>query len=96
MHRQLTRLRPPDGSEDVYICTTCDEQTGGISAGTHTPQHTLVRCLSPAERSAEEPEGVEQRLQALEGKVASYSERMGRIERLLEGMSSTLLRLAPP
>lgn len=97
VRRVRADLRSPIGSsQDVYICATCDQQIGGVSVGAHIPQHTLVRCLSPAERSSERSEGVEERLRALEDKVASYSERMSRMELLLEGISSALSRIAPP
>ncbi|KAI0829941.1 hypothetical protein BC628DRAFT_1501118 [Trametes gibbosa] len=85
-----------ENDDDVYICAACDENIGGVSADDHKPHHTLVRCL-PLEirESSGGSERMEERLRELETKVASYSDRMTRIEQLLEGMSTTLARLVP-
>ncbi|KAH9858598.1 hypothetical protein C2E23DRAFT_716767 [Lenzites betulinus] len=85
-----------ENDTDIYICAGCDDRRGGVSAGRHRPQHTLVRCLPLQMRGASGgSERVEERLRELETKVASYSERMERMERLLEGMAATLAQLVP-
>ncbi|KAI0766856.1 hypothetical protein BD413DRAFT_567569 [Trametes elegans] len=76
--------------EDVYICEACDAIKGGINAGEHLSSHSLVRCMSPDVNTSGE-DVIDERLRALESRVAGYSDRFSalddkvtRIERLLE------------
>ncbi|KAI0656683.1 hypothetical protein C8Q70DRAFT_329984 [Cubamyces menziesii] len=96
------KMEPPffvcvDCIESIYICTDCDEQLGGLSIGAHTPSHSLLRYSRSSETNrAAGPS--EERLRALESKVASFSgqftalnERMHRMEGLLESLLSRLV-----
>ncbi|KAI0633747.1 hypothetical protein C8Q77DRAFT_1157911 [Trametes polyzona] len=90
--------------ETIYICTACDKATNSApSGGTHDPGHTLVRYLSSASRGSAAEGSVEARLRARElqgeshaGQLAALTERMSRIEGMLERTLSVLSRIAPP
>ncbi|KAI0766841.1 hypothetical protein BD413DRAFT_141310 [Trametes elegans] len=92
-----------DFGDKIYICRDCDEQLGGVTAGRHLPSHTLARGLpADAKRADQKAAAVEDRLHALESQVASYAdrftaitERMAKMEELLEGVSLTLMKLLP-
>ncbi|KAI0325467.1 hypothetical protein GY45DRAFT_1348843 [Cubamyces sp. BRFM 1775] len=75
---------PADAS--TFVCVDCDEKNGGVTVGDHLDTHSLVTCkLKVAEDDAEK--NTEQRLSAVEGRLAELTAQMGRIEKLLESLA---------
>ncbi|KAH9894903.1 hypothetical protein C8Q73DRAFT_644952 [Cubamyces lactineus] len=75
---------PTDGN--VFVCVDCDEKNGGVTVGDHQDTHSLVTCkLKVVEDDTEK--NTEQRLSAVEGRLAALTAQMERIEKLLESLA---------
>ncbi|CDO75523.1 hypothetical protein BN946_scf184871.g4 [Trametes cinnabarina] len=72
---------------NVFICQTCDEEKGGIKVNAHSSDHSLVRCTAPPDDEEEEEDNTEERLSAVEDKLATLAAQMDRIEKLLESLA---------
>ncbi|KAI0644525.1 hypothetical protein C8Q79DRAFT_777894 [Trametes meyenii] len=72
----------------IYICQDCDGMKGGITVNEHQESHSLVRCTP--EKVDDEVDGArdaQERLFAVEGKLAALTVQMERIEKLLESLA---------
>ncbi|KAI8975832.1 hypothetical protein BD414DRAFT_497057 [Trametes punicea] len=72
---------------NVFICADCDEKKGGFDLGQHERTHSLVYCTEKADEEDEEENTAEQRLSAVENKLAMLTTQMERIEKLLESLT---------
>ncbi|KAI0708178.1 hypothetical protein C8T65DRAFT_211601 [Cerioporus squamosus] len=69
---------------NIFVCQSCEDEKGGVTAGDHQATHTLVRCLEPpAEDVDEQEDSTEKRVAALETQISALTSQMDRIEKLL-------------
>jgi len=85
--------------DNLFICDACDSD--GVpeltrSAGKHTKEHHLIRCLAPNEGGADAVPETEQRLMSIESRLDGLSDRIedltgriGNIEQLLHKIAGT-------
>ncbi|TFK86599.1 hypothetical protein K466DRAFT_587082 [Polyporus arcularius HHB13444] len=81
---------------NIFVCQSCEDEKGGVTAGDHQATHTLVRCLEPpvGENNHEEDSVAEKRIAALETQMSALTSQMDRIEKLLQSLA--LGRAADP
>ncbi|KAI0373412.1 hypothetical protein BV20DRAFT_937448 [Pilatotrama ljubarskyi] len=79
---------------NVFVCAECDETKGGVTVADHQHTHSLVRCTEEEnedeesdEEEEEEEDNTEERLSAVEDKLAALAAQMERIEKLLEQLA---------
>ncbi|KAI0360925.1 hypothetical protein OH77DRAFT_1517315 [Trametes cingulata] len=76
---------------NVFVCQECDEKKGGVTVGDHQHTHSLVRCTEPEteddDSDSEGEDNTEERLSAVEDKLATLTVQMERIEKLLESLA---------
>ncbi|KAI0633741.1 hypothetical protein C8Q77DRAFT_1157905 [Trametes polyzona] len=74
----------------VFVCSACDEK-GGVDAGDHKTTHSLVQCKKPQDEDEDEEDTsakTEERLSAVEDKLAALAAQMERIEKLLQSLAA--------
>ncbi|OJT10257.1 hypothetical protein TRAPUB_13211 [Trametes pubescens] len=73
---------------NVFVCQECDEK-GGVDVGDHKATHSLVHCKEKVEGDGggDAARNSEERLSAVEGKLAALSVQMERIEKLLDSLA---------
>ncbi|KAI0331154.1 hypothetical protein GY45DRAFT_1276344 [Cubamyces sp. BRFM 1775] len=71
---------------NVFVCLVCDEKNGGMTVGDHLDTHSLVSCKLPVVED-DKDKNTEQRLSDMEGKLATLTAQMERIERLLQSLA---------
>ncbi len=80
----------PRGTEDanIFVCQSCEDQKGGVTAGDHQATHTLVRCLEPpADEDKHKENDTEKRVAALESQISALTSQMDRMEKLLQSLA---------
>ncbi len=79
------------GAEDanIFICQSCEDEKGGVTAGDHQATHTLVRCLEPpvGKNNREKDNVTEKRIAALETQISALTSQMDRMEKLLQSLA---------
>ncbi|TFK89009.1 hypothetical protein K466DRAFT_487737 [Polyporus arcularius HHB13444] len=73
---------------NIFVCQSCEDQKGGVTAGDHQATHTLVRCLEPpADEDKEKENDTEKRVAALESQISALTSQMDRMEKLLQSLA---------